>query len=116
MSIVRRHLADLSAIMIVSAFSIVAAACSLIPATRADCNVVRLQREAGRSDAEIASALGVSQDDVAKCGSASSETSGEMGSPAGGGASAPGSESAPAQPPTGGESGGGDSGSGSSPY
>ncbi|MFZ0887535.1 MAG: hypothetical protein WA005_03715, partial [Candidatus Binataceae bacterium] len=34
---------------------------------RADCNIVRLHRESGHSDAEIASALGVSVSDVAAC-------------------------------------------------
>jgi hypothetical protein len=32
-----------------------------------DCNVVKLQAESGRSDAEIASAVGASPADVAKC-------------------------------------------------
>ena len=32
-----------------------------------DCNVVKLQPQSGRSDAEIASAIGGSEADVAKC-------------------------------------------------
>ena len=32
-----------------------------------DCNVVKLQQQSGRSDAEIASAVGGSEADVAKC-------------------------------------------------
>jgi hypothetical protein len=32
-----------------------------------DCNVFKLQRESGRSDSEIASAIGASEADVAKC-------------------------------------------------
>ena len=32
-----------------------------------DCNVVKLQQQSGRSDAEIASATGGSEADVAKC-------------------------------------------------
>ena len=32
-----------------------------------DCNVVKLQQQSGRSDAEIASAIGGSEADVAKC-------------------------------------------------
>jgi hypothetical protein len=32
-----------------------------------DCNVVKLQQQSGRSDAEIASAIGGSETDVAKC-------------------------------------------------
>jgi hypothetical protein len=44
-----------------------AAGCGSINTNRVDCNVVKLQSEAGRSNAEIASALGVSQDEVASC-------------------------------------------------
>jgi hypothetical protein len=41
--------------------------CGSISSDHVDCNVVRLQSESGRSDAEIASAIGGSVDDVAKC-------------------------------------------------
>jgi hypothetical protein len=41
--------------------------CSSISSDHVDCNVVKLQQESGRSDAEIASAIGGSVDDVAKC-------------------------------------------------
>ena len=43
------------------------AGCGSISTNRADCNAVRLQTEAGRSDAEIASALGVPESDVTDC-------------------------------------------------
>ena len=42
-------------------------ACSSISTDHADCNVVKLQQQSGRSDAEIASAIGASEADVAKC-------------------------------------------------
>ena len=41
--------------------------CSSISTDRVDCNVVKLQTESGRSDAEIASAIGSSVKDVAQC-------------------------------------------------
>jgi hypothetical protein len=41
--------------------------CSSISTDHVDCNVVKLQQESGRSDAEIASAIGASEADVAKC-------------------------------------------------
>jgi hypothetical protein len=41
--------------------------CSSLSNDHVDCNVVKLQTESGRSDAEIASAVGASVDDVAKC-------------------------------------------------
>ena len=41
--------------------------CGSISSNHVDCNVVRLQSESGRSDAEIASAVGGSVEDVAKC-------------------------------------------------
>jgi len=41
--------------------------CSSISTDHVDCNVVKLQTESGRSDAEIASAIGASVKDVAKC-------------------------------------------------
>ena len=41
--------------------------CSSISSDHVDCNVVKLQTESGRSDAEIASAIGASVADVAAC-------------------------------------------------
>ncbi|MGA9724240.1 MAG: hypothetical protein WBQ86_17405 [Candidatus Binatus sp.] len=41
--------------------------CSSISTNHVDCNVVKLQQQSGRSDAEIASAIGASEADVAKC-------------------------------------------------
>jgi hypothetical protein len=41
--------------------------CSSMSTNHVDCNVVKLQQQSGRSDAEIASAIGASEDDVAKC-------------------------------------------------
>jgi len=41
--------------------------CSSMSSNHVDCNVVKLQSEAGRSDSEIASALGASVSDVAAC-------------------------------------------------
>ena len=43
------------------------AGCSSMSSNHVDCNVVRLQTEAGRSESEIASALGVSVSDVQSC-------------------------------------------------
>jgi hypothetical protein len=48
--------------------------CSSLSGSHVDCNVVKLQAESGRSDAEIASAIGASESDVAACHGA--ETSG----------------------------------------
>jgi hypothetical protein len=44
-----------------------AAGCSSLTTNHVDCNVVRLQSQAGRTDDEIASALGASVQDVAAC-------------------------------------------------
>ncbi len=41
--------------------------CSSMSSDHVDCNVVKLQQQSGRSDAEIASAVGGSEADVAKC-------------------------------------------------
>lgn len=48
-----------------------------------DCNIVKLQSQSGRSNAEIASALGVSESDVTKCPPAGPVTGaeGEGGGP-----------------------------------
>jgi hypothetical protein len=41
--------------------------CSSMSTNHVDCNVVKLQQQAGRSDTEIASALGATPNDVAAC-------------------------------------------------
>ena len=41
--------------------------CGSMSTDHVDCNVVKLQQQSGRSDAEIASAVGGSEADVAKC-------------------------------------------------
>ncbi len=41
--------------------------CSAMSGDHVDCNVVRLQSQSGRTDAEIASALGASISEVQKC-------------------------------------------------
>ena len=41
--------------------------CSSLEGPHVDCNIVRLQTEAGRSDADIASALGVTVPTVESC-------------------------------------------------
>ena len=41
--------------------------CGSLSTDHVDCNVVKLQTESGRTDAEIASAIGGSVNDVAKC-------------------------------------------------
>ena len=46
--------------------------CSSMSTDHVDCNVVKLQQESGRSDGEIASAVGASVADVAKCHGAES--------------------------------------------
>jgi len=43
------------------------AGCASLGGSHVDCNVVRLQSQSGRSNAEIASAIGASESDVAKC-------------------------------------------------
>ena len=43
------------------------AGCSSMSSNHVDCNVVTLQQQAGRSDSEIASALGASVGDVQSC-------------------------------------------------
>ncbi|HVN26992.1 MAG TPA: AsnC family protein [Candidatus Binataceae bacterium] len=49
-----------------------------------DCNIVRLQSQSGRSNAEIASALGVSESDVAACPAAGPVVGAEGGGGSGG--------------------------------
>ena len=43
------------------------AGCSSMSTDHVDCNVVKLQQQSGRSDSEIAAAVGGSEADVAKC-------------------------------------------------
>ena len=62
--------AALGTLLLVSGVS----GCSSISTDHVDCNIVKLQAQSGRSDAEIASAIGASEADVAKCHGA--ETSG----------------------------------------
>lgn len=55
---------------------------SMMSTDHVDCNVVKLQQQSGRSDAEIASAIGASEADVAKChGSESSGNKASQGVP-----------------------------------
>jgi hypothetical protein len=58
--------------------------CSSMSSNHVDCNVVKLQQQAGRSDGEIASALGASVSDVASCHgpekSGNASSAGEPGS------------------------------------
>src|ERR1700683_3521222 len=86
------------------------AGCAGMGGSHIDCNVVKLQSQSGRSSSEIASALGVSEAEVAKCPPAGavtgSEASGgppnpsDYGVPAGmeGGDTGGGSAPAPASP------------------
>ena len=55
--------AALGAIVIVGGLS----GCSSMTSDHVDCNVVKLQAESGRSDSEIASAIGADVGDVTKC-------------------------------------------------
>jgi hypothetical protein len=51
--------------------------CSSLGGSHLDCNIVKLQSQSGRSNGEIASALGVSEDEVAKCPPAGAVTGAE---------------------------------------
>jgi hypothetical protein len=42
---------------------------SMMPGTHVDCNLVKLQQQSGRSDTEIAAAIGANPADVSACGS-----------------------------------------------
>jgi hypothetical protein len=57
----------LGMIAVVGTLVVAGAGCSALSASHVDCNVVKLQAQAGRSDAEIASALGTSEASVAAC-------------------------------------------------
>ncbi len=91
--------------------------CGSLSSNHVDCNVVRLQKQAGRTDAEIASAIGESVAGVASCnapGPSGSADSGpapwatpEAGGAASGTAPAGGAETGSAA---------GDSGSGAKPW
>lgn len=81
--------------------------CSSMVGSRVDCNVVKLQKESGRSNAEIASALGVSEGDVDSCHATGASDYGmpsEMGAGAEGGGGGGGEAGGGASP---GDSGGG---------
>ena len=58
--------------------------CAGIGGSHIDCNIVKLQSQSGRSSAEIASALGVSEAEVAKCPPAGAVTGAEGAEGAGG--------------------------------
>jgi hypothetical protein len=58
--------------------------CSSLAGSHVDCNIVKLQSQSGRSNSEIASALGVSEADVAKCPAAGPVTGAEGAEGAGG--------------------------------
>jgi hypothetical protein len=108
MVIARRTLEALIAMGAAAATTIAIAGCGLVPTSRADCNVVRLQREAGRSDSDIAVALGVSEGDISACGAAAAPESAEgMGAAQGAGGAA---QAAPSVP-SGGAGGGAETGS-----
>jgi hypothetical protein len=84
--------------------------CAGMGGSHIDCNVVKLQSQSGRSSSEIASALGVSEAEVAKCppagavtgteGSGGPPNASDYGVPAGmeGGDTGGGAAPAPAAP------------------
>jgi hypothetical protein len=53
------------------------AGCAGMGGSHIDCNIVKLQSQSGRSNGEIASALGASESDVAKCPPAGAVTGSE---------------------------------------
>jgi hypothetical protein len=53
--------------------------CSSLSSNHVDCNVVKLQAQSGRSDDEIASAIGASVSDVAACHGAEKSGNKESG-------------------------------------
>ena len=85
------------------------AGCAGMGGSHIDCNVVKLQSQSGRSSSEIASALGVSEAEVAKCPAAGAVTGSEgsggppnasdYGVPAGMEGVTPGGGAAPAPAP-----------------
>ncbi len=84
----------LAALTLMAASSL--AGCGL-GGNRVNCKMVQDQRGAGRSDSDIASALGVSDSDVASC--ASGGGGGETyGGGEGGGAAGGGDQTPPAKP------------------
>jgi hypothetical protein len=54
-------------VAVLGTLAIAGVGCSSLSANHVDCNVVKLQSQSGRSDSEIASALGASVADVAAC-------------------------------------------------
>jgi len=95
----------IGALMLASTF----AGCSALTGGHVDCNIVRLQSQSGRSNAEIAQAIGASESDVAACPSSSASSGG-----GGGGGSGPPNASEYGIPPEL-QQGGGDSGGASAP-
>ena len=65
-------------------FAVAFGGCSGLGGSHIDCNVVKLQSQSGRTNGEIASALGVSEEDVAKCPPAGAVTGAEGAEGAGG--------------------------------
>jgi hypothetical protein len=59
----RLGIAALGTLLLAGAMS----GCGSLSSDHVDCNVVKLQTESGRSDSEIAGAIGASMNDVAKC-------------------------------------------------
>jgi hypothetical protein len=55
--------------------------CSSLTASHVDCNVVKLQSDAGRSDDEIAAAINASVSDVQKCHGAEKSGNATSGAP-----------------------------------
>ena len=60
----------LGAVALGSLMLVGVAGCSMFSASSApvDCNIVKVQREAGKTDAQIASDLSAKEDEVAACG------------------------------------------------
>ena len=81
------------------------AGCSGLGGGHVDCNIVRLQSQSGRSNSEIAQAIGASESDVAACPASSASS--------GGGGSGPANASEYGIPPEL-QQGAGDSGGGAS--
>ena len=97
------------------AFALAAAlsGCSVFGHAAVDCNIVKLQSQSGRSNAEIASALGVAESDVEACHAPGPTDYGMPPEASGGGA--PSGEAGGAAPSGGGGGGGGGESSGGAP-
>jgi hypothetical protein len=68
------------ALLVATAF----AGCAGMGGSHVDCNIVKLQSQSGRSNSEIASAIGASEADVAKCPPAGAVTGAEGAEGSGG--------------------------------